>query len=61
MVHVIWEFCLQLSDLVMLDEGCLAYPYGVLAASILYHFGNETTTENASGEILFFSSTFIPF
>lgn len=34
----------------MLDEGSLAYPYGVLAASILYHFGNDTTTEKASGK-----------
>lgn len=42
---------LQLMDLVMLDEGCLEFPYGILAATVLYHFGSESVMQKASGKI----------
>lgn len=44
---------LQLMDLSVLDEGSLQFSYGVLAASILYHFGDELTTFQASGRYLY--------
>ena len=39
----------QLMDLVALDEGVLQFSYGILAASILYHFSDEPTIVQASG------------
>jgi len=35
-------------DLCVLDEGSLHFPYSIIAASILYHFGSESITEAAS-------------
>ncbi|XP_056381650.1 G1/S-specific cyclin-E1 [Hyla sarda] len=39
----------ELLDLCILDIGCLEYPYGMLAASALYHFSNAELVEKVSG------------
>lgn len=33
----------------MLDVGCLEFPYGVLAASALYHFSSSELMQKVSG------------
>ncbi|KAM4721371.1 G1/S-specific cyclin-E1 [Rhinophrynus dorsalis] len=40
---------IELLDLCVLDIGCLEYPYGVLAASALYHFSCLELVEKVSG------------
>ena len=40
----------QLLDLCMLDVRCLEFPYGVLAASALFHFSSLELVENVSGK-----------
>ncbi|EHB10003.1 G1/S-specific cyclin-E1 [Heterocephalus glaber] len=39
----------ELLDLCVLDVGCLEFPYGVLAASALYHFSSSELIEKVSG------------
>ncbi|KAM4614058.1 G1/S-specific cyclin-E3-like [Discoglossus pictus] len=39
----------ELLDLCVLDIGCLEFPYGVLAASALYHFSCSELVEKVSG------------
>ncbi|XP_036288624.1 G1/S-specific cyclin-E1 isoform X1 [Pipistrellus kuhlii] len=39
----------ELLDLCVLDVGCLEFPYGVLAASALYHFSCPELTHKVSG------------
>ncbi|XP_004636877.1 G1/S-specific cyclin-E1 [Octodon degus] len=39
----------ELLDLCVLDVGCLEFPYGVLAASALYHFSSSELMEKVSG------------
>lgn len=39
----------QLLDLCVLDVGCLEFPYGVLAASALYHFSSSELMQKVSG------------
>uniref|UniRef100_A0A8D0SW64 G1/S-specific cyclin-E1 n=1 Tax=Sus scrofa TaxID=9823 RepID=A0A8D0SW64_PIG len=38
-----------LLDLCVLDVGCLEFPYGVLAASALYHFSSSELMQKVSG------------
>jgi len=40
---------MQLMDLVMLDVGCLAFKYSVLAATVIYHCHDEQSALGASG------------
>ena len=40
----------QLLDLCLLDVRCLEFPYGVLAASALFHFSSLELVENVSGK-----------
>ncbi|KAM6153623.1 G1/S-specific cyclin-E1 isoform 2-T2 [Erethizon dorsatum] len=40
---------MQLLDLCVLDVGCLEFPYGVLAASALYHFSSSELMQKVSG------------
>ncbi|KAM5236059.1 G1/S-specific cyclin-E1 isoform 2-T2 [Ctenodactylus gundi] len=40
---------MQLLDLCVLDVGCLEFPYGILAASALYHFSSSELIEKVSG------------
>lgn len=44
---------LQLLDLCVLDVGCLEFPYGVLAASALYHFSSSELMQKVSGMLAF--------
>ncbi|KAM5236058.1 G1/S-specific cyclin-E1 isoform 1-T1 [Ctenodactylus gundi] len=39
----------ELLDLCVLDVGCLEFPYGILAASALYHFSSSELIEKVSG------------
>ncbi|XP_025770385.1 G1/S-specific cyclin-E1 isoform X3 [Puma concolor] len=39
----------ELLDLCVLDVGCLEFPYGVLAASALYHFSSSELMQKVSG------------
>ncbi|XP_005400163.1 PREDICTED: G1/S-specific cyclin-E1 isoform X1 [Chinchilla lanigera] len=39
----------ELLDLCVLDVGCLEFPYGVLAASALYHFTSSEMMQKVSG------------
>ncbi|XP_038610705.1 G1/S-specific cyclin-E1 isoform X2 [Tachyglossus aculeatus] len=39
----------ELLDLCVLDIGCLEFPYGVLAASALYHFSSSELMQKVSG------------
>ncbi|XP_039736678.1 G1/S-specific cyclin-E1 isoform X1 [Pteropus medius] len=39
----------ELLDLCVLDVGCLEFPYGVLAASALYHFSSSELMHKVSG------------
>ncbi|XP_021057094.1 G1/S-specific cyclin-E1 [Mus pahari] len=39
----------ELLDLCVLDVGCLEFPYGVLAASALYHFSSLELMQKVSG------------
>ncbi|XP_028931590.1 G1/S-specific cyclin-E1 isoform X2 [Ornithorhynchus anatinus] len=39
----------ELLDLCVLDVGCLEFPYGVLAASALYHFSSSELMRKVSG------------
>ncbi|XP_046295320.1 G1/S-specific cyclin-E1-like [Marmota monax] len=39
----------ELLDLCVLDVGCLEFPYGVLAASALYHFSASELMQKVSG------------
>ncbi|XP_003466681.1 G1/S-specific cyclin-E1 [Cavia porcellus] len=39
----------ELLDLCVLDVGCLEFPYGVLAASALYHFSSSEMMQKVSG------------
>lgn len=39
----------ELLDLCVLDVGCLEFPYGVLAASALYHFSSSELVQKVSG------------
>lgn len=41
----------QLLDLCVLDVGCLEFPYGVLAASALYHFSSLELMQKVSGRL----------
>ena len=41
----------QLLDLCLLDVRCLEFPYGVLAASALFHFSSLELVENVSGKV----------
>lgn len=43
----------QLLDLCVLDVGCLEFPYGVLAASALYHFSSSELMQKVSGTSAF--------
>lgn len=43
----------QLLDLCVLDVGCLEFPYGVLAASALYHFSSSELMQKVSGMLAF--------
>lgn len=43
----------QLLDICVLDIGCLEFPYGVLAASALYHFSSSELMEKVSGTLAF--------
>lgn len=43
----------QLLDLCVLDVGCLEFPYGVLAASALYHFSSLELMQKVSGRLGF--------
>uniref|UniRef100_A0A6I8NW19 G1/S-specific cyclin-E1 n=1 Tax=Ornithorhynchus anatinus TaxID=9258 RepID=A0A6I8NW19_ORNAN len=40
---------MKLLDLCVLDVGCLEFPYGVLAASALYHFSSSELMRKVSG------------
>uniref|UniRef100_A0A8C7C0E2 G1/S-specific cyclin-E1 n=1 Tax=Neovison vison TaxID=452646 RepID=A0A8C7C0E2_NEOVI len=40
---------MKLLDLCVLDVGCLEFPYGVLAASALYHFSSSELMQKVSG------------
>lgn len=39
----------ELLDLCVLDVDCLEFPYGILAASALYHFSSSELTQKVSG------------
>ncbi|XP_068117149.1 G1/S-specific cyclin-E1 isoform X2 [Hyperolius riggenbachi] len=39
----------ELLDLCILDIGCLAFPYSVLAAAVLYHFSNAELVDKVTG------------
>ncbi|XP_045235645.1 G1/S-specific cyclin-E1 isoform X5 [Macaca fascicularis] len=40
---------MKLLDLCVLDVDCLEFPYGILAASALYHFSSSELTQKVSG------------
>lgn len=50
----------QLLDLCVLDVGCLEFPYGVLAASALYHFSSSELMQKVSGTFAFGALTLQP-
>ncbi|KAB1273580.1 G1/S-specific cyclin-E1 [Camelus dromedarius] len=45
------EVSSSLLDLCVLDVGCLEFPYGVLAASALYHFSSSELMQKVSGKL----------